>query len=147
MKCDKEKKMKLMLHQVVLVVKDLELSTQFYSKFGFEPMNRINKKDGRTRVTLIQRDYPNFELKLFSNKCPITENSHLKSKKDIDAFLRTTGIRYFTLLTENINEFYETYNKKIKFLTSPKRGMTGCKYVYIKDPDGILVEIYEKPKN
>ena len=134
--------MNLKPFQIVLTVSDLEKSITFYSQFGFKKGKFVKKEDGRTRITLMPAGLDNFELKLFSNPMakPLAEGG------DTQNYLREVGTKYMSLLTEDIDAFYKKFKNKINFLGEPKNGMTGCRYVFFKDPDNILVEVYQKPE-
>lgn len=62
---------------------------------------------------------------------------------ELTDYLCQVGTRYLTLRCENVDEFYEAFKGEIRFVRSPKNGMTGCRYAFLLDPDGILVEIYQ----
>lgn len=133
--------MNLRPFQIVLTVSDLDRSVKFYSQFGFRTGKFVQKEDGRTRITLIPEGVSDFELKLFSN--PSAKS--LPSSSNTQEYLKETGTKYMSLLVDDVDLFYAGYKEKINFLAQPKDGMTGCRYVFFRDPDNILVEVYQKP--
>jgi catechol 2,3-dioxygenase-like lactoylglutathione lyase family enzyme len=131
--------MDLRVHQVVLTVSSLERSVQFYSQFGFIAENHICKGDGRERITM-RSMLSEFELKLFANPSP----KPLRMSHDLQDYLTEIGTRYMSLLCDDVDDFYERYKTQLDFIRKPKTGMTGCRYAFFTDPDGILVEVYQK---
>jgi catechol 2,3-dioxygenase-like lactoylglutathione lyase family enzyme len=126
-------------HQVVLTVSDLDASMKFYGRFGFSPGSRIRKNDGRERVALRAPGNDEFELKLFSNLDP----RPLDAGVTLENQLASIGTRYLSLLCEDVDEFYERHRSTLNFVRAPKTGMTGCRYAFFTDPDGILLEVYQ----
>lgn len=125
--------------QVVLTVSDLATSIAFYEQFGFQAGSRICKPDGRSRVTLTARSSPGFELKLFTNP-----HAHANPElPELADYLCRVGTRYLSLRCEDIDKFYEHFKGKLTFVREPKNGLTGCRYAFVVDPDGILLEIYQ----
>jgi len=132
--------MDLKVHQVVLTVSSLEKSVEFYSQFGFVPENHLRKEDGRERITMRSTRSSDFELKLFTNPRP----KSFSIPEDLQEYLTQIGTRYMSLLADDVDEFYEQNKTRIRFIQKPKTGMTGCRYTFFTDPDGIVVEVYEK---
>jgi catechol 2,3-dioxygenase-like lactoylglutathione lyase family enzyme len=131
--------MNLRPHQVVLTVSDLDASIEFYGRFGFSASSRIRKRDGRERVTLRAPESDGFELKLFSNPDP----RPLDAQLTLQGQLASIGTRYLSLLCDDVDKFYERHRRALNFVRAPKTGMTGCRYAFFTDPDGILLEVYQ----
>jgi len=125
--------------QVVLTVSDLATSIAFYEQFGFRASPRICKPDGRSRVTLTARSSPDFEIKLFTNPRPLT----MVKTPCLETYLNQVGTRYLSLRCKDIDQFYEDFKGKLTFVRTPKNGLTGCRYAFVLDPDGILLEVYQ----
>jgi catechol 2,3-dioxygenase-like lactoylglutathione lyase family enzyme len=126
-------------HQIVLTVTDLDASVHFYSQFGFTPSTKIRKPDGRERITLHAPGADSFELKLFTNP----DASKPRQPQPLEEYLRDVGTRYMSLLCTDVDHFYAQHKSALNFVRAPKTGMTGCRYAFITDPDGILLEIYQ----
>ncbi len=132
--------MNLKPHQIVLTVSSLEKSVEFYSQFGFIPENHIRKDDGRERITLRSKLPSELELKLFTNPNP----KPISMPDNLQEYLTQIGTRYMSLLSDDVDGFYEQFKSHLNFIHPPKTGMTGCRYAFFTDPDGILIEVYQK---
>lgn len=83
---------------------------------------------------------PPIELIEFVSKTPIKDMPNL----------RKTSISEICFRVENIDNVYENLiNKDVEFLSEPqffdftKNGFSKSKAVYLKDPDGIILELME----
>lgn len=67
-------------------------------------------------------------------------------RKDLLFDLKTLGVKHFAFKTENIEEIYICFknSKTVELATELRKGGSGLRYFFVKDPDGILIEIIEK---
>jgi glyoxylase I family protein len=58
--------------------------------------------------------------------------------------LQTLGVKHFSLETKNITVAYNKFKKaRVKCATELRLFANGKRYFFVKDPDGILIEIME----
>lgn len=127
------------VNHVTLSVKNLEKSLEFYKKFGFE----IAKEYHNDLVDIVHLRLNNVILEIFH----YTDNLNLPDhSKDLGVDLKTIGNKHFGLgvadiqQAKNFIESNKICSDKIKIV----QGRLGKPYFFIKDPDGILMEIIEE---
>ncbi len=66
-------------------------------------------------------------------------------RKDLNNDLKTIGVKHFSFAVSGIEGEYKRLNRSgVKFATAMRVFDNGLKYFFIKDPDGILIEIMEE---
>ena len=123
------------IHHIAISVKDSEKSSKFYKdNFGFEEINRFTKPgwDG-SAIILKLRDLQ-FEIFQFQN--PI-------DMKDDFSNLKVIGLKHIGIQVKNVKEKYEELKNKEVDIDEPKKGTTCTYYCFLRDPDGIPIELYE----
>jgi len=144
------------ISHVGITVNNLEKTAEFYrnimglkmimppSKPSAEPANgkSVGVKGAVTKICI-------FEV----NKGHIIEFLEYQPKSPIEkpVSMNALGAHHISLLVDNIDEYVEQLEKyDIEFLHEPlviKGGyFKGTKWVYFKDPDGIIVELMEEPE-
>ena len=118
------------IRHIAILVSDLEQSIRFYiNNFGFTEFKRFSKPGYETDIVLLQSD--NIGLEIFQNS----------KAKPISRELKL-GIRHITIETDNLNEKYKELKNKGIDIDEPIKGTT-CTYCFLRDPDGIELELYE----
>lgn len=65
-------------------------------------------------------------------------------RRELDHDLRTLGVKHFSLEVDRIRPVYNRFVKAGVAMATPLREFdSGARYFFIKDPDGILIEIME----
>lgn len=126
---------------VALSVSNIEKSAAFYRRhFGFSCAEKyFHKEIGLTIAVLKKGD---MALELFEFK---RHKSLPIYRKSLDSDLKTLGTKHFSFAVSDIESWYKKLKKsKVKFATSLSTFDNGLQYFFIKDPDGILIEIIEK---
>ena len=126
------------LQHVIISISNVDRSTEFYKKFGFEDFKYY--QDDNIEIKTLKKD--SMVIEMLCNK----EYNELPNYcKDLDTHLKTLGTKYFGFCVENINEAkeYVLYNGLATNVEIHK-GRLGKDYFIITDPDGILVEIIER---
>ena len=122
-------------HHVSLSVSDLGESTAFYSKLGFEEAYAYSSADGSKKMAHLHLG--SFVLELFE-MAPYFEYSS-PSNRDI----RPIGIRHFALQVESIDVAYGKLISAGFECEKVATGLSGLKYFFVQDPDGIWFEVVE----
>ena len=127
------------IHHTLLVVKDINVSIEFYEKLGFKLWHIYNKSEAGSKGALLRLGKTNLELFSYRNPEPLPENNKVLEKD-----VRIVGTRHIALGVDNIEKSYTELKKiGINFIDVPKIGSVGHKYSFFKDPNGILIELFE----
>lgn len=126
-------------NHVTISVDNLEKTLKFYKNFGFE----IHKEYHDENVDIVMLKLGNMILEMFhyQEKEQLPEHS-----KDLGIDLKTVGNKHLGLGVKNIvdaKKFVEDNKLCDKEITIIK-GRLGKPYFFIKDPNGILMEIIEE---
>jgi glyoxylase I family protein len=128
------------LGHLAISVTDIDRSIRFYAElFGLKCLRRYYNPRLEAEVCFLGGANFVLEVFTFSKQAPLPDY-----RKELMSDLRTVGVKHFALKVTDI----ETAFKKIISLgitqaTQLTMGGSGFRYFYIKDPDGILVEIME----
>ena len=111
------------IHHIAIIVSS-EKSVAFYKNLGFK---EIFRKE-RDYDSIVLLDSPGIRLELFidPNHPPRTEKPE------------TLGLRHLAIKTDNFDELIKKYKCE-----EPKHDWLGERYIFIPDPDGVLIEIHE----
>lgn len=132
--------MNVKFHHVALTVKDVERSSKWYGDiFGFKIINRYNNNDlqlimlklGDVRIELISFGKNTEKLPMF--------------KSDLMQDLHTVGTKHLCIKVENIDETIRNLKaKEVHFVTEIDTAAFGGRYIFFKDCDNILIELYQE---
>jgi len=127
------------LHHVALSVTDLDTSIAFYSGLNFEPVYRWQADDAMLSIVHLKQGELLLELFCFKSKFPAPLTSH-----ELASDLPRIGIKHFGLRVVDIHAAL----KQLQIMgladdIDVNHGRTGIDYFFIKDPDGILLEIVQ----
>ncbi|MBU0467501.1 MAG: VOC family protein [Candidatus Omnitrophica bacterium] len=127
---------------VGISVSNLKRSIAFYKKhFDLDCVEKYHFKDkGMTIAILKKGDFilEFFEFKKFK---PLP-----KYRKTLDADLSTVGVKHFSVEVDDIFKIFKNFKKaRVPFEKEMQTFNNGAHYFFIKDPDGILIEIMSKP--
>ena len=126
-------------NHVTISVDNLEDTLNFYKKFGFI----IYKEYHDENVDIVMLKLNNMILEIFH----YNENSKLpEHSKNLNIDLKTIGNKHFGLGVKNI-EMAKKFIEENKLNDNEiiiNKGRLGKPYFFIKDPNGILMEIIEE---
>ncbi len=127
------------LGHVALSVKDIERSARFYGKyFGLKKRKLFRHPEAGLTIALLTGGFT-LELFEFKKRKPLP-----KYRQSLDSDLRTLGVKHFSVETSRVEALYKGMKKAgVRFATELRTFDSGKRYYFVKDPDGILVEIME----
>lgn len=129
------------MNHIAISVSDFEVSSNFYKKLGFKPFKYFESEDKNMIIGMFKLEDMKLEIFCFKNYQGLPESATSTATD-----LPIVGAKHFALGVKSIEEaktFFETnnnINQEIKITL----GKLGKKYFFIKDPDGILVEVIEQ---
>ncbi len=127
------------MHHVALSVSDLGTSIGFYAAFGFAPVYRWQAEDGSLAIAQLKLDGILLELFCFAASTPAPASS-----KQLASDLPRIGIKHFGLRVPDIGAALERLRAAgLAGDIQVMHGRTGINYFFIRDPDGILLEIVQ----
>lgn len=131
-----------------VVVSDMNKSLSFYCDIlGMEVLNRFKQeseafdaavgvKDARVELAFLDAD--GITIELIDYKRPVGVNvNEGTSANDI-------GNAHFCIAVDNIEMAYNELADAVPFVSPPQRLKNGVKLVFMRDPDGNLVELLEE---
>lgn len=123
-------------HHVTVSVRDIEASIEFYSRLGFQSVLRWKSGTRELQISHLELDGTVLELFAYAanSESPALD---LTVGNDIPQL----GVRHFGLSVEDIDEAREFLLSEQCEVTEVSQGRTMIDFFYVKDPDGVWVEI------
>jgi glyoxylase I family protein len=126
-------------HHVALSVSDLEASEEFYRHFGFTLELEREIPERKLKIARMVCNNACLELFCFYDFWP---NDRLNRNLWDD--LSQLGVKHFAMKVPDIRRFRDQllswYGGDVDEISE---GKTGLQYFFLRDPDGILLEIVE----
>ncbi len=119
-------------------VSDSEKSRKFYEKLGFQTVKDYQADDGSVRILQMEKD--GFLLEMF---CYPDSDPTPDFVETLNTDLHVNGAKHMALAVEDPQKAAEYLLKEglIREMPVINEGRLGRPYFFIKDPDGIFVEI------
>lgn len=127
------------VNHVAISVIDNKETIEFYKKFGFKEFKKWKAEDESIKIDMLKLNDTVLEIFCYKEYTKLPETA-----KSIATDLPVIGTKHFALGVENIDQAKEFVIKnEIAKDIEIKVGRLGKPYFFIKDPNGILVEIIE----
>lgn len=125
---------------IALSVSDLSRSILFYRRFfGLRTTNTYAYPERGFSIVLMHKEGLTLELFEFRKHKPLPAY-----RRELDHDLRTIGVKHFSVEVDRIRPVHSRFLKAGVAMATPLRRFdNGARYFFIKDPDGILIEIME----
>lgn len=125
-------------HHVAVSAKNLEIATKFYiDNFGFKKVREFERPDLSAKAAWLELDGNYIEFWQFKDQI---------DRKDDFFNLGILGYKHIGLKVDDVQKAYEDLKEKGLDVSEPKQG-TVAKYIFVKDPDGLPVELLEFSEN
>ena len=125
---------------VAISVSNIENSIEFYKKFGFKELKSWDAADESIKIRMLKLNEIILEIFCYKNHIELP-----KTATSTATDLPVLGTKHFALGVSNIEKAKRcVLENKIADDVTINVGRLGKPYFFIKDPDGILVEIIEK---
>jgi len=123
---------------VAITVSNLERTEMFYEHvFGFLRVDKIRDKE--FIISMMKKD--GITLEFFSAPGSLDLSDY---RKDLETDLKTCGVKHFAFSVDDIEKEYNRLKDKgVEFITGIKSLNANTRYFFIKDPDGIFIEIVQ----
>lgn len=130
------------LDHVAVSVSDLDISVTFYTKIlGFTCERIIDLPHGNGRIALLRNSGLTIEMFQFNDAVPIPD-----AGMSLADDLKTAGVRHIALRVKNIQDTVDYLEKQgVEFINRPVTGSRGFQRFFVRDPDGIPLELTEGP--
>ena len=128
------------LDHVAVSVSNLARSIEFYAKnFGFGCERVIELPNRNGKVALLRTAGFDIEMFEFANVLPLPVY-----RQTPDTDLRTMGVKHFALRVNDASGAYDSLKRNgVEVVSDVTVGVRGVKRFFVRDPDGIGIEITE----
>ena len=124
---------------VAISVENLEKSLDFYKLLGFKPYKEYHDDD--TDIVMLRLGQARLEVFHFRDEKQLPEHA-----RDLNTDLKTAGVKHFCLNVKDVAaaKAWLVENGLADEDAPIKPGRLGRSYFFIRDPNGILIEIIEE---
>lgn len=123
------------IHHIAIICSDYEVSKKFYTQVLDFRIIEETYREARESYKLDLKVNDVYQIELFSFPNPAMRPSHPEA----------CGLRHLAFEVDDIDEAIENLERK-GVATEPIRidAMTGKRFTFFQDPDGLPLELYEQ---
>jgi len=131
-------------HHLAISISSLERSIPFYEKLGFSEVMRWQADD--ESLTIVQMQLGALLLEMF---CYALSEAGGVQERTLESDLKTTGVKHFGLRVDDIEEACKQLIEAglADATITVTKGRTGIEYLFLRDPDGLFVEIVQDDRD
>jgi catechol 2,3-dioxygenase-like lactoylglutathione lyase family enzyme len=130
---------------VSYTVSDIERSIDFYTRFGYETVNRYAASGPELDVA-VATENADMDIQLMRRPDGATLELivYVRQRSELAARNSVVGAAHLAFVVGDIQAAYEQLTADgVEFLSEPNTDVYGEKWVYLRDPDGITVELMQ----
>jgi catechol 2,3-dioxygenase-like lactoylglutathione lyase family enzyme len=130
---------------VSYTVGDIDRSVRFYARFGFETVNRYTASGAELDVA-VQAEPADMDIQLLRRPdgSMLELISYTRQPAEPAARNSQVGAAHLAFVVGDIRAAYEQLTAEgVEFLSAPNIDRYGELWVYLRDPDGITVELMQ----
>jgi glyoxylase I family protein len=126
-------------HHTAISVSDLEKSMVFYRKLAFTDAFRWDATDGTLSIAHMKMGTTLLELFAYTNAAD-DPNLQIRVGGNLDEI----GVKHIALSVPSLEAAYADLDAAgVPIATEMQDGRTGIRFFFVRDPDGLWVEIVE----
>jgi len=126
------------IHHIAISVKNLEESVKFYTdNFGFIKINSFTKPHWNGNAVILELDGTQLEIFQFNDA---------KESLDDTSNLRVLGLKHIAIEVDSVAKKYKELKDKNLDIDKPIKGTTYAWFCFLRDSDGLSIELYEGNK-
>ena len=130
------------IDHTAISVSNLDVSIRFYTEIlGFTCERIIDIPDGNGRIALLKKADFTIEMFQFIDAQPLPDSDGMLVKD-----LKKIGVKHIALRVRDIWAAAAFLKERgVEFINEPVKGSRGYYRFFVKDPDGIPLELTEGP--
>lgn len=123
------------VHHIAVTAKNSEKTAAFYKEnLGFSEINRFTKPGWDGGAIVLQLGDVRLEIFHFQSSV---------DKKDDASNFKVIGFKHIGIQVDNVKDTYVKLKNKGIDIDEPVKGTTCAWFCFLRDPDGIPIELYE----
>jgi glyoxylase I family protein len=123
------------VHHIAITARNLGVSVAFYKEnLGFSEVRRFTKPGWDGSAAVLQLG--GFQLEIFQFKNQV-------ARKDDLSNLAVLGIKHISIQVDDVKKIHDKLSRKGLDIGSPSKGTTCAWFCFLRDPDGIPIELYQ----
>lgn len=124
------------VHHIAISSRDMEKSAKFYiENLGFKEVKRFTKPGWDGCAIILKLGDLQLEIFGFSEK---------KDKQDDLSDLKVIGLKHIGIKVGSVKDKHKELKRKGIDIDEPIKGTTCAWFCFMRDPDGIPIELYEE---